>query len=151
MPEHPASTFEPTPQTSRCWTAEARRSGLSSSRSASGSGSRPRTHSEHRSRSVNADGLDRSSAFVSRRMTATPGAHRLPGAECAYLGRLRRDRTPASAQAARRASSAVRRQRRSGKLAYTRSGLVGATSGSADERKLHGLIILHVIAYSLLY
>src|SRR5436190_24039109 len=47
MPEPPASTFEPIPQTFRCWTAGARRSGPSSSRSASGSGSRPRTHSEH--------------------------------------------------------------------------------------------------------
>src|SRR6476620_8207234 len=46
MPEPLASTFEPTPQTSRCWTAGARRSGPSSSRSASGSGSRPRTHFE---------------------------------------------------------------------------------------------------------
>src|SRR6266508_890636 len=46
MPEPPASTSEPTPQTSRCWTAGARRSAPSSSRSASGSGSRPRTHSE---------------------------------------------------------------------------------------------------------
>src|SRR6059058_5047034 len=50
MSEPPASTFEPTPQTSRCWTAGARRSGASSSRSASGSGNRPRTHSEHRPR-----------------------------------------------------------------------------------------------------
>src|ERR687886_39616 len=47
MPEPPASTFEPTPQTSRCSTAGARKSGPSSSGSASGSGSRPRTHSEH--------------------------------------------------------------------------------------------------------
>src|SRR5436190_18688792 len=46
MPELPASTFEPTPQTSRCWTPGARRSGPSSSRSAFGSGSRPRTHSD---------------------------------------------------------------------------------------------------------
>ena len=38
------------PQTSRCWMAAARRSGPSSSRSASGSGSRLRTHSEHRPR-----------------------------------------------------------------------------------------------------
>src|SRR5207244_10678673 len=48
MPEPPASTFEPTLQTSRCWTAGARRSGPSSSRSACGSGSRSRTHSERR-------------------------------------------------------------------------------------------------------
>src|SRR5207237_9516911 len=53
MPEPPASTFEPTPQTSRCSTTGARKSGPSSSRNASGSGSRPRTHSEHRPRSVN--------------------------------------------------------------------------------------------------
>src|SRR5439155_24048000 len=53
MPEPPASTFEPTPQTSRCWRAGARMSGPSASRSASGSGNRPRTHSEHRPRSVN--------------------------------------------------------------------------------------------------
>src|SRR5262249_54569939 len=46
MPEPPASTFEPTPQTSRCWTAGARRSGPSSLRSASGRGSRPRTRSD---------------------------------------------------------------------------------------------------------
>src|SRR5436190_4113863 len=46
MPEPPASTFEPIPQTSRCWTAGPRRSAPSSSRSASGSGSRPRTRSE---------------------------------------------------------------------------------------------------------
>src|SRR5437667_258883 len=46
--EPSASTFEPTPQTSRCWRAGARTSGPSSSRSASRSGSRPRTHSEHR-------------------------------------------------------------------------------------------------------
>src|SRR5438034_140284 len=52
MPEPPASTFEPTPQTSRCWRAGARRSAPSSSSSASASGSRPRTHSEHRPRSV---------------------------------------------------------------------------------------------------
>ena len=38
------------PSDLRCWTAGARRSGPSSSRSASGSGSRPRTHSEHRPR-----------------------------------------------------------------------------------------------------
>src|SRR6187399_2887289 len=43
MPEPPASTFEPTRQTSSCWTAGARRNELRSSRSASGSGSRPRT------------------------------------------------------------------------------------------------------------
>src|SRR5438552_6983376 len=43
MPEPPGSTFEPTPQTSRCWTAGARRSGPSSSRSACRSRSRPRT------------------------------------------------------------------------------------------------------------
>src|SRR5690242_1015191 len=67
MPGHPASTVEPTPQTSRCWTAEARRSGLGSSRSASRTGSRPRTHSEPRSRSVNAGGLDRSSAVRRQR------------------------------------------------------------------------------------
>src|SRR5436853_4936114 len=48
MPEPPGSTFEPAPQTSRCWTAGPRRSGPSSSRSASGSGSRPQTHSERR-------------------------------------------------------------------------------------------------------
>src|SRR6266516_3202705 len=53
MHEPPASTFEPTPPTSRRWRAGARRSAPSSSRSASGSGSRPRTHSEHRPRSVN--------------------------------------------------------------------------------------------------
>src|SRR4051794_7972395 len=47
-PEPPASTFEPTPQTCRCWRTGARRSERSSSRSASGSGSRQRTHSEHR-------------------------------------------------------------------------------------------------------
>src|SRR4029453_19030487 len=52
MPEPPVSTFEPTPQTSRCWTAGARRSGPSSSRSASGNGNRPRTHSEHRPRAT---------------------------------------------------------------------------------------------------
>src|SRR5262245_15482091 len=46
MPEPPASTFAPIPQTCRCWTTEAKRSGPSSSRSASGSGSRPRTLSE---------------------------------------------------------------------------------------------------------
>jgi pimeloyl-ACP methyl ester carboxylesterase len=46
MPEPPGPTFERTPQTSRCLTAGARRSGPSSSRSASGSGSRPRAHSE---------------------------------------------------------------------------------------------------------
>src|SRR5580704_15230238 len=46
MPEQPASTFEPTPQASRCWTAGVRRTGPSSSRSASGSGSRPRTGKE---------------------------------------------------------------------------------------------------------
>src|SRR5687768_4124768 len=46
MPEPPASTSEPTPRTSKCWTAGARRSAPSSSRSASGSGSRPRTPSE---------------------------------------------------------------------------------------------------------
>src|SRR6478736_4726165 len=52
MPEPPASTFEPTPQTSRCWRAGARRSAASSSSSASASGSRPRTHSEYRLRSA---------------------------------------------------------------------------------------------------
>ena len=36
-----------TPQTSRCWTAAARSSGPSSSRNASASGSRLRTHSDH--------------------------------------------------------------------------------------------------------
>src|SRR5262245_6388721 len=46
MLEPRASTFEPTPQTCRCWTAERKRSEPSSSRSASGSGSRPRTLSE---------------------------------------------------------------------------------------------------------
>src|SRR5882757_4394544 len=48
MPEPPASIFEQTPQTSRRWTAGARRSDPSSSLGASGSGSRPRTLSEHR-------------------------------------------------------------------------------------------------------
>src|SRR6188472_501940 len=46
MPEPPASTFEPSRQTSRYWTAGARRSGPSSSRGASRNGSRPRTHFE---------------------------------------------------------------------------------------------------------
>jgi CAP12/Pycsar effector protein, TIR domain len=45
-PEPPASTFAPTPPISRCWRAGARRSGRSSSRSASGSGEPPRTPSE---------------------------------------------------------------------------------------------------------
>ena len=41
------SVLSPT-KTSRCLTAAARRRGPSSSRNVSGSGSRPRTHSEHR-------------------------------------------------------------------------------------------------------
>src|SRR5882724_5065386 len=59
MPEPPASTFEPTPQTSRCWRAGARRSAPSSSRSASGSGSRPRTHSDRDGRPRLTDCADR--------------------------------------------------------------------------------------------
>src|SRR5215213_9998348 len=54
MSEPPASTSEPTPQTSRCSTAGAKRSGRSSSRGGSGSGSRPRTHSEHSQRATGA-------------------------------------------------------------------------------------------------
>src|SRR5262249_52418036 len=46
MPGPPASTFEPTRQTSRCSRTGARTSGLSSSRSASRSGRRPRARSE---------------------------------------------------------------------------------------------------------
>src|SRR5436190_94836 len=42
-----ASPFEPSPQISWCWTAEGRMSVYSSSRSASKSGSRPRTRSDH--------------------------------------------------------------------------------------------------------
>src|ERR687898_3264070 len=64
MPEPPASTFEPTPQTSKCSTAGARRSAPSSSRNASGSGSRPRAHSEHRPRSVS----HRSASIARRRI-----------------------------------------------------------------------------------
>src|SRR3954454_8003096 len=46
MPGRRASTFAPTPQTWRCWSAEARRSARGSSRCAYGNGSRPRTRSE---------------------------------------------------------------------------------------------------------
>ena len=45
-PEPRASTFEPTPQTSRCWRRERGGAGPAHRASASGSGSRPRTRSE---------------------------------------------------------------------------------------------------------
>src|SRR5690349_14532607 len=47
MPEPPVSMFEPTPQTCKCSTVEAQRSGPSSSLSVSASGSPPRTRSDH--------------------------------------------------------------------------------------------------------
>src|SRR5215204_3925637 len=122
MPEPPASTFEPTPQTSTCWRAGVRTSGPSSSRSACGSGSRPRTHSEHRPRSANGrvsrdrrhgrhDDRDRRRGCASRDLDAT--AFRLSAvARCSRPARRLRGLAPAGAVEQRRSVLGGSRARR---------------------------------------